>query len=133
MKMTERPAPPRCGVGGCVMLPDRIDYNRIDPGIADVVRYFRSCGILTVSSCEGGPGHAHDEPTVMFGFHSLDIMGVRDLVYAQTCKISDNFSLSIELDSELTGPAQRTCTGRFRLRIWDLNLDRVRAVLKADT
>jgi len=49
----------------------------IDPGIAPFVAVLRAGGVETIESCEGGPGHAMPEPTVIFsggveaGWHAL--------------------------------------------------------------
>lgn len=43
----------------------------LDPNIAPIVNALRAAGIETHESCQGGPGHACPEPTVMFhGDHS---------------------------------------------------------------
>jgi len=39
----------------------------LEPGIAAAVHALNAAGIVTFTSCEGGPGHAFPEPTVRFG------------------------------------------------------------------
>ena len=38
----------------------------MDPGIRKAVLILRRGGIETFESCEGGPGHAFDQPTIKF-------------------------------------------------------------------
>lgn len=38
--------------------------GKLDPGIAPVVKLLRRKGLNTFASCEGGPGHAFERPTV---------------------------------------------------------------------
>lgn len=38
--------------------------NMLDPGIANVVALLRASGIDTFSSCQGGPGHEFNCPTI---------------------------------------------------------------------
>jgi len=50
--------------------------ERIDPGIAHVVRLFMEHGIETRQSCQGGDGHAYPYPTVDIGrqpWKALDV------------------------------------------------------------
>lgn len=39
-------------------------YEKIDVGIRFAVRILHAAGIETCQSCEGGPGHAYDRPTI---------------------------------------------------------------------
>jgi hypothetical protein len=39
----------------------------LDPGIRDAVILLRDHGVLTGSSCQGGPGHAYPHPVIYFG------------------------------------------------------------------
>jgi hypothetical protein len=43
-----------------------IDWAKIDPGIVDVVRFLRERGFDTFNSCQGGPGHTYERPSVSF-------------------------------------------------------------------
>jgi hypothetical protein len=38
----------------------------LDPGIRQAVLLLRQAGVETFESCEGGPGHAFDVPTIRF-------------------------------------------------------------------
>jgi len=44
--------------------PDEAMYQGLDPGIRFAVRILHARGYETCQSCEGGPGHAYDHPTV---------------------------------------------------------------------
>lgn len=47
------------------MMADPAFYAELDPGIRFAVRVLHAHGhIDTCQSCEGGPGHAYDHPTV---------------------------------------------------------------------
>lgn len=39
-------------------------YRGLDPGIRFAVRVLHSAGIETCQSCQGGEGHAYDNPTI---------------------------------------------------------------------
>lgn len=39
-------------------------YARLDSGIRFAVRVLHAAGVETCQSCEGGPGHAYDRPTI---------------------------------------------------------------------
>jgi len=46
-------------------------YQKLDPGIRQIVKILVENGIETFESCDGTPGHAYSEPTVCFhGQHS---------------------------------------------------------------
>lgn len=76
----------------------------LDLGIARAVKVLRDAGIETYESCEGGPGHAYDRPTVRF--HGGQAEGWRALT---TCA---NYALPVSelgrvwtvIDGEPTGP-----------------------------
>ena len=41
-------------------------YDNMDPEIVPVVRLLQEHGVMTLESCQGGPGHAYGYPTVLF-------------------------------------------------------------------
>lgn len=45
---------------------DEFAIEGVDAGISHFVSILRSQGIETCQSCEGGPGHSYDEPTIEF-------------------------------------------------------------------
>jgi hypothetical protein len=57
----------------------------LDPGIAEYVTILRAAGVETFESCQGGPGHALPDPTVLFhgersaGWHALAVAQEHDL------------------------------------------------------
>ena len=59
--------------------------DELDPGIEYAVNILRKNGVETVQSCEGGPGHAFESPTVCFfgsqgaGWHALSVAYDHDL------------------------------------------------------
>lgn len=63
------------------MWPDK-SYAGLDPGIRFAVRVLHAEGFETCQSCQGGKGHAYDEPTVEMiasgddtrGFGALDAL-----------------------------------------------------------
>jgi len=58
------------------------DYAGLDEGIRFAVRLLRARGFDTCQSCQGGPGHSYDRPTVdliagpsdAIGFGALDVL-----------------------------------------------------------
>jgi hypothetical protein len=52
----------------------------IDPGIVRVFRALNDAGVETFESCQGGPGHSRDRPTVMF--HGSQFAGWEALAIA---------------------------------------------------
>jgi hypothetical protein len=80
-----------------------LDYP-LDPGIEPAVNALRDAGIETFESCEGGPGHAYYEPTVLF--HGDRSEGLRALAVAIRIGLRP-FELRRVwpiLDGEATGP-----------------------------
>ena len=51
----------------------------LDPGIREIVELFNAHGIETFQSCEGGKGHAFQDPTIQFygdlpeGYYALSV------------------------------------------------------------
>lgn len=46
-------------------------WEEIDPGILEIVRVLHANGVETCQSCQGGPGHPYEYPTVeFFGHHA---------------------------------------------------------------
>ena len=41
-------------------------YQELDPEIEPIVRLLNQHGVLTLESCQGGPGHSYGYPTVLF-------------------------------------------------------------------
>lgn len=74
-------------------MSDTLDYTTIDSGIVFAVRVLRAAGIDTFASCQGGEGHGHNEPVVLFHGarhdalralaaaleHGLPVQAVRDV------------------------------------------------------
>lgn len=46
-----------------LMMPEAF-YSSLDAGIRVAVRVLHAAGFETCQSCQGGPGHAYDHPTV---------------------------------------------------------------------
>lgn len=76
----------------------------IDPGIARAVAALQAAGVETFESCEGGAGHAFDEPTVRFhgghveGFRALSAVADAGLTAAALRRVWT------VIDGEPTGP-----------------------------
>lgn len=76
----------------------------IDPGIVRAVRALVEAGIQTYESCEGGPGHSRDRPTVMFRgsqFAGWEALGVAMRVGLPVRAIQRVWSI---IDGEPVGP-----------------------------
>lgn len=76
----------------------------LDDGIAQYVAVLRAGGVETFDSCQGGPGHALPEPTVIF--HGDRAAGWHALAVAQECDLP---VLELRrawplIDNEPTGP-----------------------------
>ena len=50
-------------------------YQGLDPGIRFAVRVLHAAGIETCQSCQGGAGHAYDQPTVDMVASAADARG----------------------------------------------------------
>ena len=74
------------------------DWNRLDPGIREIVRILMENGIETTESCEGTRGHVYPEPTVCFdgtyeaGFRALALAftyGLKPVELRRVWKVID--------------------------------------------
>jgi hypothetical protein len=78
--------------------------KQLDPGIRKAVLILRRGGIETFESCEGGEGHAYNEPTIRFhgdineGYKAVSIAMENGLPVAE---VRRTWPL---IDGELTGP-----------------------------
>jgi hypothetical protein len=57
-------------------------YAGLDPGIRFAVRVLNAQGIDTCQSCEGGPGHSYDRPSVDLAAGASDATGFAALAAA---------------------------------------------------
>ncbi len=79
-------------------------WEKLDPGIREVVRILWENGIETTESCEGTRGHPYPEPTVCFtgeyeaGFRALAIASAHGL------KVDELRRLWKIVDGEPRGP-----------------------------
>lgn len=62
------------------MMPPEV-YAALDPGIRFPVRVLNAHGIGTVQSCQGGPGHCYDWPTIDLGGRARTAEGFAALHY----------------------------------------------------
>ena len=79
----------------------------IDPLVAPHVRALQDAGVETFESCQGGPGHASDQPMIRFFGDAQE--GYRAIAVALDAGIPVA-SLNREwpvIDGELTGPYWR--------------------------
>ena len=76
----------------------------LDPGIVVAVHALQGAGIETFESCEGGPGHAFNEPTVRF--HGGHAEGWKALAAAlqHGLKVSELRRYYSIIDGEPVGP-----------------------------
>lgn len=78
--------------------------DHLDKGIHDAVMILRKAGFNTVESCEGGPGHAFPDPTVVFtggkaeGYRALSVALQHGLAVVQLRRVWP------VIDYEPTGP-----------------------------
>jgi hypothetical protein len=77
----------------------------IDPGIARAVTALQAAGVETFESCQGGAGHAFNEPTVRF--HGGQAEGFRALAAAAAAGLTIDAlrRVWIIIDGEPTGPS----------------------------
>lgn len=59
-------------------------YDELDPRIAPVVMLLRQHDVHTISSCDGGDGHAFDRPTVVIRLPSTDQTNTAVFIMAYT-------------------------------------------------
>ena len=100
--MPEKPPPTCRGIGGRLPRPameqeppattrpwrdmmwPEASYRSLDPGIRFAVRVLHANGFETCQSCQGGKGHAYDEPTVEMVAEAACATGFGALAVLQT-------------------------------------------------
>lgn len=76
------------------MWPDE-SYKSLDDGIRFAVRVLHAAGFETCQSCQGGPGHSYDEPTVEMISSGSDAQGFGALAALQSYGLPVN-AISIQ-------------------------------------
>jgi hypothetical protein len=72
---------------------EHFPHETLDPGIVRILRIFKDHGIETCQSCEGGPGHSYEHPTIDVLGEPWKALDIANTYAAQVDTVSEIFGI----------------------------------------
>jgi len=80
------------------------EVHRPDPGIRQALHALMVAGVETIESCQGGNGHAYQEPTIKFAGSPWEGARVFSIAMESGLPVCDIRRVWNVIDAELVGP-----------------------------